>query len=806
VGIFSRLFSPLLKPITGVRPEERIKTLFMFFYFFLTIALIYILKPVRNSLFLGELGARNLRYVYMGEGIFLVFVVAAYIQFAKRVSKKILYAGVLWFFIGCLVVFWFLFRLQTPYLSAFFYIWVASFSITMTTQFWMLANDIFNPLEAKRLFGLIISGGSLGGILGGLLTQQAMRWLKTEDLLWVSAGVLFLCILLLRTLWQQIPHAAATQKPSVPLDESDGEKKAKETSSAGHQHLSIRKLFMGSSYLVTLAALVMVAKISSTIIDNQFNRVVEMNVMGDEARTAFFGGFMASLNALSFFMQFFVTSICLRYLGVGFSLWILPLGLTFFSLGSFLYPVLMLGLLFKMFDGSVNYSIQQASKEVLFLPLTSALRYRVKPVIDMLGFRMAKTFGGIYIVLMAPLFGIADERLGLLVLTLIPIWVFVVWRMKKGYSQLLRDHLLRKRVDDTSYESKRATDVLSFLHDEKTFHEIQVFMNHRSSTVRKLAATAYLAYHQSSKDLNSARRLLTQLAQDEAFEKGFEKEHSNGLSEQDLVFLSNLMDLGPENKIKNAREAEVYLSRGSESLLMKLAGVLREPNPRLEAKRRAVRILELIPRQESVDLLLHTLSGAQDHAYRFVMAKALDRLHDKNPSLTLNRFLIKNEIARDARIHGDIQKLRHFCTHDRRKENGEDYLDIALKAILDESRERIFCYLDLLYPHDAIEEIYKHIANRTEKEPIRAQAAELLTNTIEPNILMLIQKVIEEPQTLRVLEQDAAQILKSFLRSQDRWFSLTALFLLSELGLSERWPELDKFAQDLRLMQTSDGK
>ncbi len=413
-----------IKPILEIRPEERTKTFLMFFYFFFTIALIYILKPVRNALVLTELGAQNLRFVYMGEGLFLIFVVWLYLQIAKRVSKKVLYNIGLGFFIACLGIFWFLFQGKIPYLSAYFYIWVAAFSITMTTQFWTLANDIFDPSQAKRLFGVMISSGSIGGIIGGVFTSQAVRWFKTEDLLLVAACVVGVCIGIVNALWKHVPspEKPAIQSPSHKLAEESG--------------ISSLKTFFSSSYFLMLAGLVMISKIASTIIDNQFSSVVEIAIIGKEARTAYFGGFLACLNLVSFLMQFFVTGFCLSRFGVGRSLAILPVGLAVMLVPSLWMPLLATVIPLRLFDGSINYSIQQASKEILYLPIPSDKRYRVKPIIDMLGFRLAKTLAGVYIAIAAPLFLIPNERLGILVLCLIPFWAVLVWWVNKKCKEL----------------------------------------------------------------------------------------------------------------------------------------------------------------------------------------------------------------------------------------------------------------------------------------------------------------------------------------------------------------------------------
>lgn len=410
-------FFKIIKPVADVKPEERFRTAVMFFYFFLTIALVYILKPLRNALFLSELGAKNLRYVYIGEGIFLMFVVAALVWYAKKVSRRTFYLSTLGFYASNLVLFWVFFHLKVPYLSAFFYVWVSSFTITATTQFWMLANDVYKPEAAKRLFGLIISGGSIGGIIGGMTTHRLLHSIKAEELLLVAAGVIVACAIFVAASWKSIypeniekAHTDILNKPSLEVGS---------------------KILLGSSYLIMLALLVIFAKMSSTIIDNQFNRMVELTYAGKEARGAFLAAFMSWLNVASFISQLFITGFCLRFLGMKTSLRILPLGLLLFCGATVLYPVLLSAALLEIFDGTVNYSIQQASKEVLYLPLTSEVRYRVKPVIDMLGFRVAKSLSGIYIAVAAPLLALPDEKLGLLVLFLVPFWLFLVWQITK---------------------------------------------------------------------------------------------------------------------------------------------------------------------------------------------------------------------------------------------------------------------------------------------------------------------------------------------------------------------------------------
>lgn len=418
----------LLKSIFDIRAGERTKTLFMSGYFFLTIALVYILKPIRSSLFIEHLGAENLRYAYMAEGLFLVFVVACYIQISRMLPKKVFFPAILGFFASNLVLFWFLFEMKVPYLSGAFYVWVDSFTITITTQFWLLANSIFTTEQGKRLFGIIISAGSIGGIAGGFITSNAVRWIRTEDLLLVTAAVVVLCIIL------TLATEALEFKSSY--DEFTAGHKDPEAPESGD---SVFTIFFKHHYFVYLTLLVIVAKVASTVIDNQFTASVEQMIAGKEARTAFFGNFMGWLNFAAFMMQLFATGPLLKRFGTN-ALWILPIGLAFFCFGGWLFPVFSMFVALRVFDGSVNYSVQQASKELLFLPIPASLRPRVKPVIDMLGFRLAKTIGGFYITGAAALFGIQNQNVGLLALGLVPFWLLILAGIKKEYPKIQAHH------------------------------------------------------------------------------------------------------------------------------------------------------------------------------------------------------------------------------------------------------------------------------------------------------------------------------------------------------------------------------
>lgn len=771
-------FNPL-----DIRKGEGRKALLMFLYFFITITVLYVLKPVRSSLFLEELGSQRLRYVYLGEGVFLLFVTWIYVQLAKRVQRKTFFTGVLAIFISNLLIFWWLFHLKVPYLSAFFYIWVACFSIVSVTQFWTLANDIFNPQEAKRLFGLIISGGSAGGVIGGLLTNRAVRWVHTEDLLLLSSVLLSSCIVLVGFLWQYLPEGA----PGF----------GKERATIEVQ--STRKLFMTSKYLWMLAGVVMFAKVASTVVDNQFNAIVELHLVGKQAKTAFFGAFSAGLNVISFLMQIYATSMSLRLLGIGISLALLPVGLSGAFLFTVLIPVLGTATFLKIFDGSINYSIQQASKEVLYLPLSSSVRYRAKPVIDMLIYRVSKSLGGLLIIIFATLFAIPNDRTGILIFFLVPFWLFLVWKMKSSYLHLLRERLWTDKGKGSISKPRRATEVLSFLYDEKTVGELKTFLKGESTLARKMAAAACLLYHRAGKDLEAARRLVNDMIRWEALEAPSKDSAENGMG-QEREFLDELLLRQAEKEVSNQPTSSSQ--EDTLAILKRLETLLEDPKQGMGIKHSACEFLEHQADQKTADALFKILSQTQGHALRFLLIQTLSKVQERNPSIRWNQALVKKEIFREAELYLKIGKLSNFYQESPVKK--EEFLEVALGALSDESLERLFRCFGLLYPGEAMRIIYERLLEHPHTDAIRSHALELLHNLVGPEFYGLLEKLFDQKPLSKISEQEAVSILEEMLNSSDRWLSLVARFLVGETDLKGRWPKLGGSVSDYLKFESLD--
>jgi AAA family ATP:ADP antiporter len=155
-----------------IRPGEGLPVLLTFLYIAMVVAAFLLAKPIRSGLFLGQYGPYALVYVYAAVPLALTLFVTAYVRVVARFGARAVTVGTLLFFSANVLLFWYAFTFHRfSLLPGIFYVWVNCFGVIAPVQAWSFANSIFDTRQARRLFGLIGAGASLGAITGGLLAR-----------------------------------------------------------------------------------------------------------------------------------------------------------------------------------------------------------------------------------------------------------------------------------------------------------------------------------------------------------------------------------------------------------------------------------------------------------------------------------------------------------------------------------------------------------------------------------------------------------------------------------------------------------
>ena len=86
-----------------------------------------------------------------------------------------------------------------PLSAASLYLFRLILGVLLVSQFWTLANDIYDPRQAKRFFGFIGGGAALGGLAASFLVRQTVDQVGLNNLLLVSAGLVAGCLVIVTT-------------------------------------------------------------------------------------------------------------------------------------------------------------------------------------------------------------------------------------------------------------------------------------------------------------------------------------------------------------------------------------------------------------------------------------------------------------------------------------------------------------------------------------------------------------------------------------------------------------------------------
>ena len=148
----------LLAPIVDVRREEAITAASMFAYSFLAMTAYNAIKPLTRSKFIEHLGADNLPYVLLAAGFVIGILMAGYSWLMARLPRRWGLPIVQFGLSGLLLGFWFLFQTNAVWVAVVFFIAGLILAVLLISQFWTLANIVYDARQAKRLFGFIAAG------------------------------------------------------------------------------------------------------------------------------------------------------------------------------------------------------------------------------------------------------------------------------------------------------------------------------------------------------------------------------------------------------------------------------------------------------------------------------------------------------------------------------------------------------------------------------------------------------------------------------------------------------------------------
>jgi len=428
-----------------VHPGEGAIAALLFSFFFLAITFQYVSKAVRQSKFMDSLGAEMLPIVWLLLALCAIPVIMLYNRAVDRFPRHHVIAGTCGAVAVSVAGFALIIQSDATWVPIAFYIFVSIAYVLIVSQFWAYSNIILNPRQGKRLFGFIGAGGLAGGLTGASIASLVSGMAGTQVTLLVSAVILTFAIGAVYLIHRMVPHVDGDTPPARSSDKLAVSKGGLEA-------------ILGSRHLKLIAGLMFVTVVVANIIDLQFNwAMVEAlpDVSGSERLDALTGGYgnfyvVMSISALAF--QLLFTSRIHRKLGIGFAMRVLPVMMLLGTTGIFAAATIVPGLLLnvcrllKIGENGLRYSLDQATRELLFFPVPTGDRLKAKSYIDVFVQRSAKAGAGL--LLLPVTFGfMTPVQAGWISVALIGVWLGVTVALRRQYVESFREGLRRRAVD-----------------------------------------------------------------------------------------------------------------------------------------------------------------------------------------------------------------------------------------------------------------------------------------------------------------------------------------------------------------------
>jgi len=358
-------------------PYEIKALVFSMLYFFSLLCSYYIIRPIRDEMGIAG-GVENLQWLFTGTFLAMIALVPLFGWISSKYPRTRFVPYVYYFFIINLLVFFALFKsnIAHQYIARAFFIWTSVFNLFVVSVFWSFMSDIYNEAQAKRLFGFIASGGTIGAIAGPVITTGLVLKLGPTNLLILSAlflGISILCI-------YRLSYFQLNEFPENKY--SSGISGPSPTKPMYGSIIAAFRLVIKSQYLLGVCLLVFLFTTLATFLYFEQAHIISKSFSDPSKRTAVFAGMDFAVNTLTIIVQVFLTGRIIKTIGLGSTLALIPflLGIGFLFLS--LSPILPVIIIVQVARRAGNYSIMRPAREMLFTVLGDEEKYKAKNFID----------------------------------------------------------------------------------------------------------------------------------------------------------------------------------------------------------------------------------------------------------------------------------------------------------------------------------------------------------------------------------------------------------------------------------------
>lgn len=415
----------ILSAVARIERNEFAAVLLSFVLVLVLMTSYSILKPLRDALGAdwGNVGLSITWTINFGLSLFAVALYGVALTFIRF---RAMVPGVYVFFALTFLALYFV-RTNVPdptLVNKGFYVWVSVFSLFNLSVFWSFMTDVFNKGQARRVFGVIAAGTTVGAIIGPIITASLVDRLGANGLLLMSAILLTVPVLVIPVLRRlKVSHLHNEESPT----------ELSEQKALGTNPFSGFSVLFSDRYLLWICAFILFYVTINTFVYFELQNLT--NEYSLEFRAKIWSIIDITTNVLTLITAALITSRIVSRFGMQTALAMVPGLVALGIIALVASPVLLVLAIFQIGRRVGNYAITRPSREMLFTVLDRETRFKAKPVIDVVIYRGGDVLTAWVFTLLADKVGLGLVGIAAVIGGVAIAWIFVAIRLGRTYNE-----------------------------------------------------------------------------------------------------------------------------------------------------------------------------------------------------------------------------------------------------------------------------------------------------------------------------------------------------------------------------------
>ena len=668
-------------------------------------------KATRDALFLTSLDITALPTMLMATAGCSILLVVAHARVAQKVPPRTLVPA-LFAFSGVLFLAEWLSRPTAPNITAVLtYLHVSMAGPLLTSGFWLIASESFNPRTAKKGYGRIAGAGTLGGFAGALFAERVAALLGVPSMLLILGVLQCVTALTVRRLAVAASATALPARETVPAAWSSGRRSGLRVIAAAPQ-------------LQVLVVLLLLGTMSAALLDYLFKAgAVETFGPGDSL-LRFFALYYAATSVISFVLQTVASRAVLERFGLALATSAPSIALLAGTLASIVVPGLGSLAVARGGESVFRTSWFRAGYELFYTPIPSADKRSAKSLIDVGVERLGDGLGGALVALIALYAPGSPVSMMLTAAVVTSVGAIIAAsHLNRWYVRTLERSLVDRgsRFDLSTAADDTTANVVLRVRDERAVQTSFTSAETRLGTSAEInvetgPATAgggrtlkHIGFLRSTGP-DDIRRVKRVLSRDECLE---------------AALVPHVIPFLAVNDV--ADHAVFALRKIAEERVGVLADALLDPNQDDVVRRRLAQVFSVCVSQRAADTLLLALDDVRFDV-RFHAARSLAAIVDKNPRVRFDRERIVEVILREIAAGRPVWDSRRLVE----ASVAATPLDAVVRERASQSLAHVFTLLSLVLPREPLQIAFRSLEG--DDKHLRGTALEYLESVLPSSV------------------------------------------------------------------------